>query len=71
MKFIEIAHPEGGTLVVHIDHIASALFRPSEGEQKARLSLDIDERQNELILFGSEAERVWRTIQSVVASTSA
>jgi hypothetical protein len=71
MKFIEVAHPEGGSLVIHIDHIASAHFRPSEGEQKARLGLDIDERQNEIILFGPEAERVWRIIQDVVANTSA
>ena len=69
MKFIEATHPEGGTLVVHIDHIASAHFRPSEGSQKARLSLDIDERQNEFLIFGPEAERVWQTIQTVVATT--
>ena len=69
MKFIEVAHPEGGTMLVHIDHIASAHFRPSEGEQKARLGLDIDERQNEIIIFGPEAERVWQKIQTVVGNS--
>ena len=69
MKFIEVAHPEGGTMLVHIDHIASVHFRPSEGEQKARLGLDIDERQNEIIIFGPEAERVWQKIQTVAGNS--
>ena len=69
MKFIEVSHPEGGTLVIHIDHISSAHFRPSENGQKARLGLDIDERQNDLVLFGPEAERVWQIIQTIVAKS--
>ncbi|MDQ3666903.1 MAG: hypothetical protein M3410_10065 [Acidobacteriota bacterium] len=70
MKFIEVAHPEGGRIVVHIDHITSAHFRPSEREVKARLGLDLDERQNELVLFGEEAERAWQAIQKFVATTT-
>lgn len=70
MKFIEVTHPEGGRFVVHIDHITSAHFRPAENDRKARLGLDLDARQNELVLFGEEAERAWQVIREmVVAST--
>ncbi len=70
MKFIEVAHPEGGRFVMHIDHITSAFFRAAEGDVKARLGIDLDERQNELVLFGPEAERAWQAIQKVVAATA-
>jgi len=63
MKFIEFAHPEGGRMLVHVDHITSATYRPGEGEIKTRLGLDLDERQNEVILFGAEADRVWQALQ--------
>ena len=66
MKFIEFAHPEGGTFLVHIDHITSAHFRPAEGEVKTRLALDLDERQSEIILFGDEAERTWQKLQTLL-----
>ena len=62
MKFIEFAHPEGGTFLVHVDHITSAHYRPGEGELKTRLGLDLDERQNEIIIFGDEAERTWKKL---------
>ena len=65
MKFIEFAHPEGGRLMVHIDHVTSAHFRPGEGDVKTRLGLDLDERQNEVILFGDEAERTWQALQKL------
>jgi hypothetical protein len=65
MKFIEIAHPEGGRFMVHVDHITSAHFRPGERDVKTRLGLDIDKRQNEVVLFGEEAERMWQTLQSL------
>lgn len=71
MKFIEVAHPEGGRFILHIDHITSGHFRPAEGDVKARLGIDIDERQNEIVLFGAEAERAWHAIQKVVAATTA
>ena len=71
MKFIEIAHPEGGRLLVHVDHITSAHYRPTQGDVKTRLGLDLDERQNEVVIFGEEAERAWKALQKVVgASTS-
>jgi len=70
MKFIEVAHPEGGRMVVHIDHITSAHFRPGEREIKSRLGLDLDERQNELVLFGDEAERAWQAIREMVVATT-
>ena len=63
MKFIEFPHPEGGRMLVHIDHITSAIFRPGQGEIKTRLGLDLDERQNEIILFGEEAEQTWEALQ--------
>jgi hypothetical protein len=71
MKFIEVAHPEGGRIVLHIDHITSAHFRPGERDMKSRLGLDLDERQNELVLFGEEAERAWQELQKIVAATTA
>lgn len=66
MKFIEFAHPEGGRFIVHVDHITSAHFRPGAGEVKTRLGLDLDERQNEVVLFGDEAEAVWLVLQSLM-----
>jgi hypothetical protein len=65
MKFIEFAHPEGGRFMVHVDHLTSAHFRAGEGTVKTRLGLDIDERQNEIVLFGEEAERMWATLQDL------
>jgi len=63
MKFIEFAHPEGGWMLVHVDHITSATFRPADGDLKHRLGLDLDERQNDVVLFGEEAERTWHELQ--------
>lgn len=71
MKFIEVAHPEGGRFIFHIDHVTSAHFRPGEGDVKTRLGIDLDQRQNELVLFGDEADRAWQAIQKVVAATTA
>ena len=65
MKFIEFVHPEGGTMLVNVDHITAAHFRPGEGDMKTRLGLDLDERQNEIILFGEEAERTWQKLQAL------
>jgi hypothetical protein len=69
MKFIDFAHPEGGTLIVHVDHITAAHYRRGEGEIKTRLGLDLDERQNEIILFGEEAERTWQKLQVLLKTT--
>ena len=66
MKFIEFAHPEGGTFLVHVDHITSAHYRRGEGDMKSRLGLDLDERQNEIILFGEEADRTWQKLQTLL-----
>jgi len=65
MKFIEFAHPEGGRVMVHVDHITSAHFRAGEGDMKTRLGLDLEERQSEIIIFGEEAERTWQTLQKL------
>ena len=65
MKFIEIAHPEGGRYMVHVDHITTAHFRAAEGDVKTRLSIDIDVRQNDIVLFGDEAQRTWDMLQKV------
>lgn len=65
MKFIEIAHPEGGKMLVHIDHITSAHFRKGQGDVKTRLGLDLDERVNDLVLFGDDAEQTWKVLQDL------
>ena len=70
MKFIEIAHPEGGRMIIHLDHITSAHFRPGEGDVKTRLGFDLDQRQNDVVLFGPEAERAWQALQGVLAATT-
>jgi hypothetical protein len=38
---------------------------------KTRLGIDLDQRQNEIVLFGEEAERAWQVIQKVLAGTTA
>jgi len=63
MKFIEFPHPEGGTMLVHVDHITSAIFRRGEGDLKTRLGLDLDERQNDVVIFGDDAEKAWQELQ--------
>jgi hypothetical protein len=68
MKFIEVPHPEGGKLMVHVDHITSAHYRPGEGDVKSRLGLDLDERQNDVVLFGEDAERSWQILQRLKES---
>jgi hypothetical protein len=68
-KFIGFAHPEGGTFLVHVDHITSAHYRAGSGDVKARLGLDLDERQNEIILFGEEADRTWQKLQQLMGET--
>ena len=68
MKFIEFTHPEGGRIVVHVDHITSAHYRPGEGAVKTRLGLDLDQRQNEVIIFGEEAERVWQLLKTLIST---
>jgi hypothetical protein len=70
MRFIELAHPEGGRILVHVDHITSAHYRAGEGDVKTRLGLDLDERQNEIVIFGDEAERTWQTLQRLKNESS-
>ena len=70
MKFLDVAHPEGGRFLVHIDHLTSSHYRPAEKDVKARLGLDVDARQNEIVLFGEEAERAWEALQKMVAATT-
>ena len=69
MKFIEFAHPEGGRFLVHIDHITSAHYRAGEGDVKSRLGLDLDNRQNDVIIFGEEAERTWKKLQQLLGDS--
>jgi hypothetical protein len=70
MKFIEIAHPEGGKMLIHVDHITGAHFRPGQGDVKTRLGLDLDERLNDLVLFGEDAEETWKVLQQLKDETS-
>ena len=69
MKFIEVAHPEGGRLIIHVDHITSAHYRPGRDDVKTRLGLDLDERQNEIVLFGEDAEQTWQMLQKLKNET--
>jgi hypothetical protein len=68
MKFIEFSHPEGGRMFVNVDHITSAIYRQGEGDVKTRLALDLDERQNDVVIFGEEAEQTWQVLQKLKAS---
>lgn len=70
MKFLDVAHPEGGRFLVHVDHITSVHYRSAEGDMKARLGLDLDARQNEIVLFGEEADRAWQAFKEIVAATT-
>ena len=63
MKFIEFPHPEGGRMIVHVDHITSAVYRQGEGDVKTRLGLDLDQRQNDIVIFGDDAEQAWAELQ--------
>ncbi len=65
MKFLEFPHPEGGRMIVHIDHITSAIFRKGEGDVKTRLGLDLDERPNDIVIFGDDAEEAWAALQTL------
>ena len=69
MKFIDVAHPEGGRFLIHIDHITSAHYRPGEGDVKTRLGLDLDNRQNDVIIFGEEADRTWKKLQHLMGDS--
>lgn len=69
IKFIDFAHPEGGRFLVHVDHITAAHYRPGDGELKTRLGLDLDQRQNEVIIFGEEADRTWKKLQLLLGET--
>ena len=69
MKFIEFPHPEGGTMLVHVDHITSAIFRRGEGDVKTRLGLDLDERQNDIVIFGDDAEQTWQELQRLKSTS--
>ena len=69
MKFIEFPHPEGGRMIVHIDHITSAIYRKGEGDVKTRLGLDLDQRQNDIVIFGDDAEQAWAALQRLKSDT--
>ena len=69
MKFIEFSHPEGGRMIVHVDHITSAIFRKGEGDIKTRLGLDLDQRQNDVVIFGEDAEQDWQQLQRLMSES--
>ena len=69
MKFIEFSHPEGGRMSVHVDHITSAIFRKGEGDIKTRLGLDLDQRQNDVVIFGEDAEQAWQQLQRLMSES--
>ena len=69
MKFLEFPHPEGGRMIVHVDHITSAIYRKGEGDIKTRLGLDLDQRQNDIVIFGDDAEQAWAALQRLKAES--
>lgn len=69
MKFIEFPHPEGGRMIVHIDHITSAVYRKGEGDVKTRLGLDLDQRPSDIVIFGDDAEQAWAELQRLKAES--
>lgn len=69
MKFLEFPHPEGGLMLVNIDHITSVLYRKGEGDVKTRLGLDLDERQNDIVMFGDDAEQAWQELQRLKSAS--
>ena len=69
MKYIEFPHPEGGRMIVHVDHITSAIFRKGEGDVKTRLGLDLDQRQNDIVIFGEDAEQAWQQLQKLMSES--
>ena len=69
MKFLEFPHPEGGRMIVHVDHITSAVYRRGEGDIKTRLGLDLDQRQNDIVIFGDDAEQAWAALQRLKAES--
>ena len=69
MKFIEFPHPEGGRMIVHVDHITSAVYRKGDGDVKTRLGLDLDQRQNDIVIFGDDAEQAWAALQRLKAES--
>ena len=67
MKFIEAAHPEGGSVALHIDHISSAHYKPSADKDiKTRLTIDLNHSEQDVVLLGEEAERVWAIIKGMM-----
>ena len=69
MKFLEFPHPEGGKMIVHVDHITSAIYRKGEGDVKTRLGLDLDQRQNDIVIFGEDAEQAWQQLQRLMSES--
>ena len=69
MKFLEFPHPEGGRMIVHVDHITSAIYRKGEGDVKTRLGLDLDQRANDIVLFGDDADQAWAELQRLKAES--
>ena len=66
MKFIEAAHPPGGRIAIHVDHISSANYKPSPGGgTKSRLAIDLDNGELDVMLLGEEAARVWEAVKSL------
>ena len=51
--------------MAHIDQITSAHYRPGNGDVNSRLGIDLDERQNEIVLFGEDAEQTWQALQKL------
>ncbi|MBA2501564.1 MAG: hypothetical protein H0V27_01670 [Pyrinomonadaceae bacterium] len=67
MKFIEINHAEGGLKAVNIDRIISVYYRTAkDNDGKASLNIDLADTENDVLLYGKEADRVWEILKSLM-----
>jgi len=64
MRFIKFAHPEGGSQAVNRERITSVVYRRLEGG-RSRLSMDLGEKGDAVVLFGEEADRVWEIVEGL------
>ena len=71
MQFIEISHPEGDVKAINVDRITSVYYRAAgdNGDKggKASMNNDLAGTENDVLLYGEEAERVWAILKGLEA----
>lgn len=64
MRFIKFTNPEGGFQAVNTDRITSVIYRRLDGG-RSRLSMDLAEKDDAVVLFDGEADRVWKIVEEL------